>query len=438
MAARAADKPAGRVLQVFSTGAERQGAYDFLANDAIEPAAVSEAVFESTARRCSESRDIVVALDGSSISVVDENGTKGFGVVGSLTNRGSGLKVVTAYAMDADGTPVGVLDQQWWCRERIKRKKDADTRPLEQVETWHWTRAIAASTRRLASSAARTNICFVMDREADGRHFLEAARDSGHGFIVRSATNRRLLKRSHMLLDELRSLIPVFVYELDVPAAEARRARVARMVVRATRVALRMRNRNCKQWTPFELNVVQAREEGTTPPGERPIEWRLLTNLPIGRRDAAAHVIDTYMLRWRIEEFHKTWKSGACNIEDSQLRHPAHLVKWATIMAAVAARIERLKILSRTSPDLPASGELSLYEIGAILTLKRSEKRRNEIIPLESPTIGKAVLWLAELGGYTGKSSGGPPGAITIRRGLERIGAVAAAIKQLERDGKMR
>jgi hypothetical protein len=36
-------------------------------------------------------------------------------------------------------------------------------------------------------------------------------------------------------------------------------------------------------------------------------------------------------------------------------------------------------------------------------------------------TIGAAVEWIARLGGYTGKSSGGPPGAITIGRGLERL-----------------
>jgi hypothetical protein len=33
----------------------------------------------------------------------------------------------------------------------------------------------------------------------------------------------------------------------------------------------------------------------------------------------------------------------------------------------------------------------------------------------------QAVLYVAEFGGYTGKSSGGPPGSTTIARGLERL-----------------
>jgi hypothetical protein len=40
---------------------------------------------------------------------------------------------------------------------------------------------------------------------------------------------------------------------------------------------------------------------------------------------------------------------------------------------------------------------------------------------------------VADLGGYTGKSSGGPPGAIVIGRGLHRIEAVATALNVLRR-----
>jgi hypothetical protein len=36
-------------------------------------------------------------------------------------------------------------------------------------------------------------------------------------------------------------------------------------------------------------------------------------------------------------------------------------------------------------------------------------------------TIAQAVYWIARIGGYTGKSSGGPPGALVIARGLRRI-----------------
>lgn len=38
-----------------------------------------------------------------------------------------------------------------------------------------------------------------------------------------------------------------------------------------------------------------------------------------------------------------------------------------------------------------------------------------------TPTVHQMVTWIAQLGGYTGKSSGGPPGALVIARGPDRI-----------------
>jgi len=170
------------------------------------------------------------------------------------------------------------------------------------------------------------------------------------------------------------------------------------------------------------------REHGTEPPGEKPLDWMLLTNAPIDSIQAIRRVVLGYSTRWRIEEFHKTWKSGACNVEDTQLRSRNALIRWATILSVVATRIERLKRLARTEPERPASDELTPVEIEVLLVLKRRYKKRTETVPDTMPTMGQAVLWMAELGGYTGKSSGGPPGSTTIGRGLERLKISAEAV----------
>jgi hypothetical protein len=113
-------------------------------------------------------------------------------------------------------------------------------------------------------------------------------------------------------------------------------------------------------------------------------------------------------------------------------------MKWASILAAVAIRAEKLKQLARTTPDISSTAELSRDEIRALLRLKRLHKKRNEEVPDKTPTIGQAVMWLAELGGYTGKSSGGPPGSTTIGRGLEYITAGANMLAALRISRKMR
>ena len=247
---------------------------------------------------------------------------------------------------------------------------------------------------------------------------------SGHWFTVRAAWDRVLAETGRdkqYLRARMAATRPIGAYGLDVPARPGRQARRARMVMYAAEVTLLLRDKRTGKRHPLLVRVVWALEQGTTPSGEKPLDWMLLTNAPIETDGAALEVLIGYSMRWRIEEFHKTWKSGGCNVELTQLRSRNATIRWATMLAMVAVRIERLKRLAREEPERPASDELTPIEIEVLIGLKRLYKKRTENIPSTIPPIGQAVRWIADLGGYTGKSSGGPPGSITICRGLERL-----------------
>jgi hypothetical protein len=441
IAAGAAARPAGKVLEVFRSSAERQGTYDFLENDDVRSDDVCAAMGKATALRAAEHSFVFAAIDGSSLTLSDKARAKDFGAIGASKSGARGLKVITSYLVSPQGVPLGLAAQEWWARPAAKRaRKDHQKRLLNEKETRHWVEAIETSVEVLERDAPQTRLWFQLDREADGGHVLEKLAQSGHWFTVRSSHNRRLVSDGgpRYLLDGLALSPPVGTYELPVTGAPNRTARLARMVLRVTHETLSMRDKATNKRVEIVVCVVQAREEGTTPTGEKPLEWRLLTNYPVKTFEDARLVVFGYAQRWRIEEFHRTWKTGACNVEQCQLRVMRHVVKWATIMAAVAARIERLKMLARTEPELPAACELNDYEIRAVVMMKRKYKKRTETIPDTMPTIAQAVLWLAELGGYTGKSSGGPPGSITIRRGLDFIGPVAITLEMLENEGELR
>ena len=70
---------------------------------------------------------------------------------------------------------------------------------------------------------------------------------------------------------------------------------------------------------------------------------------------------------------------------------------------------------------MDAANRGKLIELEALRAAKSKIKSRVEVVPDSVPTIAQAVRWIADLGGYTGKSSGGPPGSTTIGRGLERL-----------------
>jgi hypothetical protein len=353
------------------------------------------------------------------------------------------LKVIDGIAVSPEGVPLGVSTLTWWTREqRVDRSRPSCARKVKDRETQRWLDSIEDVCQSLPLHAPSTRAWFQLDRGADAAPVLLCLSESKQWFTVRASFNRRLRTRPGQprcyLRDALADAPLLGTFSLHVLPGPHRTERHAQMEMRATTVPLDLLNAWTKARRRLSVHAVWVREKSRVPKGEKPIEWRLLTNHPIDTAEDVRLVVASYAQRWRIEEVHRTWKTGACNVEQTQLRAKEQVLKWATILAAVALRIERLKYLSRQKPDLPATVELQPVEIKALILLKRTEKKKTEHIANKVPTIGDATRWIAELGGYTGKSSGGPPGSITIGRGLERLRIAAQLLKSLEDAGKLR
>jgi hypothetical protein len=438
MLAVAAEKPSGKLSEVYA-GKELDAAYDFVENRNLSVGQLEEAIGGSTARGCTRQR-VRVAIDGSSLTLTKRpiGRKKGFGPIGTIKQRAQGLKVISSLAMADDGVPIGVLAQSWWTRPYApprtskQRKRDRTKKKPAEKETARWLEVIERSAGRLESVDALG--WFQLDREADAWPLLFALAGNGHWFTVRSSWNRLLagVGDKQYLRARMATTRPIGGYEVDVPERGRRKARHAHMLVHVARVTLLLREKkNGKKARPLELNVVWTHEQGTTPRGEAPLNWMLLTNAPIATLTDALGVVDGYTMRWRIEEFHRSWKTGRCDVECTQLRSREAVVCWATMLAVIAARAERIKRLGRQQPERPASDELSDVEIEVLIALKRRIKKRSEEVPDRMPTMAQASRWLADIGGYTGPSSGGPPGSITIGRGLERVQIGAEAVLAL-------
>lgn len=436
--------PSGRITQVYATSAARERAYRFVENAAVQATALTRALAMAVGALVNLTTMSYVVIDGSSLTLADPRGRKDFGQIGSHRKGARGLKVISAYAVSMAGVPLGILWQEFWARRKRTRRglKSTDNRRREarEKETQRWLDVI----RQAASYVAGGKAWFLVDREGDSRLLLETLASLGSRFTVRSSWNRLLVAGRNGERRYLRGVMakaPVVAgYALQVPAAHKRKARAARMCVRTRRVPLLLKDRWHGTSSVLELNVVWAVEVGTTPHGEKPLDWMLLSNAPIESPAQALAVVRSYQVRWRIEDFHKTWKSGRCNVEQTQLHSMHAAIIFAVMHAAVAARAEHLKHKSRTAPDEPASAELSPYERKAIAILAfdalnqpvaRGGRRQSKEVPPDEDkmTLGEAVLWIARFGGYTGKSSGGPAGAITIGRGLDFIAGAATVLE---------
>lgn len=433
VAAQAARRPAGKVTEVFRNGAERQGAYGLLESEDVTGEQVGASIFEACAKRCAGEEFVFCAVDGSSVTVTDLNDDKDLGSVGTRTQGARGVKVISALAMDAKGVPLGLASQVWWKRTTpAGKRKHRDLLRTEEKELQRWLDTMERSRQVMSQHAPQTRLWFQLDREGDAWPILQIADVDGHWFTIRGSHNRRVLLENgpkSYVRDVLEEQPVVTHYELQVSGAPRRTARTAKMAVRACTMTLDFRDKRTKKHFPKQVKVVLAREQGTTPAGEKPIEWLLLTNRPVATEQDINQVVFGYAQRWRIEDFHRTWKSGTCRVEESQLRSAEALIKWATILAAVAVRAERIKLLSRKEPDKPASDEFSPVELKAIVLLRFGKSAKKHMGDALVPTLAQVTLWIAQIGGYTGKSSGGPPGSVTLTRGLKEV---AVAVRTLE------
>ena len=424
MAAGAARRPSGKVSAVFDRASDREGAYDLLESPHVKTEAIADGMFRAAAARTRGADYAYVVIDGSSLSLTDGTGTKGFGRVGNNERGGIGLKVMTALAVSCDGgVPLGVVDQIYWARSAVVkgpydgRQERNRQRPFEDKEPAHFVHAAKAAMRRLEREGTRAWV--VIDREGDNREILLALHRAGCLFTIRAGSDRVLWPRgSGSLRESLADAEVIGTYEVHVGRNGKRAARIAHVEVSAAQVTLRFECVGVLERDALRLYVVRLREVNAAADG---LEWLLYTNAPVVSNEHAARIVDSYRTRWRIEEFHRTWKRGECNVEDAQLRSADAVIKWATILAAVATRIERLKYLSRREPETPATAELSPEEIEALkLDQRQRMKPKRKKLP-EVPTMAQATQWVAELGGWIGLRNG-PPGSSTLARGLERLG----------------
>jgi hypothetical protein len=155
--------------------------------------------------------------------------------------------------------------------------------------------------------------------------------------------------------------------------------------------------------------------EVNTPEGEEPVEWLLLTSLPVATFDEAYLVVRYYCCRWSIEIFFRVLKSG-CKVEKSQLETADRLIPCVMIYMIVAWRTMMVTMLGRECPEMPCDVLFEEDEWRSVYTIVTKEPA-----PLQPPPLGEFVPMLASLGGYLGRKGDGPPGPQTVWIGLQRM-----------------
>ena len=432
--------PAGTVSQACRTSASREGAFRLLENKQVRYGDIARCVQRATLRRARGERRVFVAVDATSLKITDEQHSKGLGPIGTAKRGAQGIHAMTALAISSHGRPLGIVAQKLWTRKG-KSDRVEGGHPKHGGESTYWREVLEASRCAFEEQADEVTPWFQLDRGGDCWQVLSYASEQGLLVTVRATHDRRTTTESARLwesveMTKVRAQMKVQVGprapvwrkqrvqgRQTMVLEPARQPRRAHVVMRAARVTLRINTPEGPR--PQSFHAVLLREIHR--PSNDRLEWMLLTTHPIATREDVLAIAHGYTMRWRVEDFHRAWKSGHCNVEDTQLRSYDVLCKWITLLASVATRAQRLAHQARLTPDAPASTELSPLELQALRCLRTPRKTDPD-----NPTLQLAIRWVAELGGYIGPWNG-PPGPTTIGRGLYDL---SIAVRVLENANK--
>lgn len=439
LAADAATRPSGKVTTTCESSATREGAFRFLENSAVRSSAIAGCVHTATVGRCAGHKLVFVPIDGTSLRITDTANEKGLGPIGRWGTSLRGAHVMSALVIDLAGRALGLVAQKMWVRDKKSVRRGSCAAYGGESEAW--VEVLTDASASFASKAPGTTPWFQMDRGADCWQVLTHARAAALLVTIRATHDRRVDADIDRLWKAVQNAPLLAKKKLLVPARGrvwkrkrvgkrrrmkwlnvARAAHVAKLEIRAASVPLIITTPEGPSTVAF--NAVLVREVSRS---AEPIEWLLLTTHAVMTRADVLEVVRGYTLRWRIEDFHRVWKRGLCNVEDTQLRSRNSIFKWATLLAAVATRAMRLTHLARSAPGSPASAEFTTVELEALVALRKPRDYDGHEL-----TLLEAVRWTADLGGYIGPSNG-PPGATVISRGLFKVLIAAEAFENRDK-----
>lgn len=377
------------------------------------PAAIRQAHAHATGQRLAGQPCVLAVQDTTSLDFTHHPATADLGPL--ETARRVGLFVHSTLAVGLDGQPYGVLAQDVWAREPTARgqRHTRRQRPLAEKESARWLRALPACRQ---ARSAEVTLVHVGDQEADIYDLFVAALEQPQTeLLVRATGERRVATapgslRATLLAQPIRDTRPI-----PVPRADERPAREARLTLRYTAVTLRPpAHRAAERLPTVTLDAVLV-QEVEAPAGVEPIEWLLLTSVPVDSVAAAWERVRWYTYRWRIERYHLVLKSGL-KLESRQLGTAARLDCCLAVASVIASRLLALTYAARTQPAAPAAPWVSADEWTVVWTARHPGQ------PLPpGPTLQQAVRELAGLGGFLGRRGDGEPGVITLWRGLQRL-----------------
>jgi hypothetical protein len=412
-------------LSCGTDSALQEGLYRFARNEKVSAEAILAAGFQATKKHLG--KGTILAVDDSTTLSYHHDVVNELGDIGGQDRRSQGMWVHSSLLIDeATRSTLGLADQQIWIRdpEEYGMAKDRRKRAFKDKESFKWVQC-SKNLRRLLGPEVMPRVVEVADREAHVYPHLADKLAHGERFVIRGTGHRLLDDAGATLITEMVATPRRGRVEVQIPQKGGRPARKAVLALYATPYDLK-RPKTAEKTLPDTLRVNILLAQESTPPShvEEPLEWLLLTTEPIETAGDLERILDWYRERWRIEVFHKAWKTGA-GVERLRMQTADNLKRMAVVMAFVAVRLLQLREMFEQREDVPCSHILD-EQTWKLLWIS-TEKTR----PPRRPPTGKwAYQALGRLAGWGDTKQTGRVGWETLWNGWlilhERLAAFEA------------
>jgi hypothetical protein len=417
LAEQVARDPSSSLPRQTQTWGDLKAAYRLLDRPEVTFQAVATPHWQRTRTQAERGRFLIVD-DTTEIDYGAKRQAVGLGPVGRGTGRGFLLHSALVVAAD-DEWVLGLAGQILFHRQPAPKGETLTEKLRRDRESAVWGQLI----EQVGPPPATAQWVHVMDRGADDFEVFCRARRLGADWIGRVKSRNRLVRDGAGRVEPLSAVLAaasaVGGYTLTLrarPGQPARRARLEVAFAPVTALIPQHPSASLKGLTPEPIPqwVVQTREVNPPPKVKEPLDWVLLTSLPVRDLGGAMEVIRYYEKRWIIEEWHKALKTG-CGVERRQLHTSGRLEALTGVLSVVAVRLLQMKEAGRREPGR-AAGELVPSRYVALV----HRVRRGRGHP-EDWTIRDFLRGLAGLGGFLGRKSDGEPGWLTIWRGWDAL-----------------
>lgn len=424
-------KPNFSLPAALRSRADLEACYRFCDNDKVTPEKILQPHIDATYQRINQVDFVLLVQDTTEIDLTrPEQQVYGAGPMDCETRRGAFYHPLVAF--DRGGIALGIAGQKSWTREEIsnaskaEKSKQRKQTAIEEKESYRWIEGLHSAERAAMACPETTCVC-VGDSESDiFAVFAAQAQSSAPNLylLVRAGQNRNTTGQQDWM-DQVRQTAKIGELTVNVRARTAkigegksarsrsREGRIAEVEIRKASIEVCRPSHGDKRLpTTIRVNVVLC-EEMTPPAGEDPISWMLVTTLPIKTDEEVRQIIEAYCVRWQIEIFFRTLKSG-CRIEHRRFENLDRILNCLALYSVVAWRLMYTCQLGRECPEIDCEVIFEASEWKSVyVTL-------GQALPQEGcPSLNEVVRAIAQLGGFIDRPKN-HPGTQTLWVGLQR------------------